>query len=265
MKDIQQICLNGHQITSFVNFKPEEMKSYCSDCGAETITTCPYCGKRIPGGEYITDDYGLDVYTSAKVPDYCEKCGKPFPWTNKEFELKEPNNNVLSETSNQNVFIVHGHNTEIKDQVEQHISDSGFNPIILHKQANLGKTIIEKVEHYGGKSRFAIILCTADDLGCKYLSRPASKTQVFNKKSMTLASQEIQEYKIKIFDSLQKRARQNVVLEFGYFIGLLGRENVIMLYEEGVELPSDMDGFIHIKFDKDWKENLNKEIRAISG
>jgi predicted nucleotide-binding protein len=35
------------------------------------------------------------------------------------------------------------------------------------------------------------------------------------------------------------RARQNVLLELGFFLGKLGRPNVRTLYEEGVEIPSD--------------------------
>jgi len=45
---------------------------------------------------------------------------------------------------------------------------------------------------------------------------------------------------------MQPRARQNVVLELGYFLGTIGRDKVCALYEEGVELPSDYDGVVYV-------------------
>ena len=37
-------------------------------------------------------------------------------------------------------------------------------PIILHEQANEGRTVVEKLEHHGDVS-FAIVLLTPDDVG----------------------------------------------------------------------------------------------------
>jgi len=41
---------------------------------------------------------------------------------------------------------------------------------------------------------------------------------------------------------LRPRARQNVIFELGFSIANAGRERVCVLYEEGVELPSDFHG-----------------------
>lgn len=63
---------------------------------------------------------------------------------------------------------------------------------------------------------------------------------------------------------LNKRARQNVILELGYFIGKLGRSKVAPIYEKGVELPSDMKGIIYTEYDNksnNWKFNLVKELK----
>ena len=43
----------------------------------------------------------------------------------------------------------------------------------------------------------------------------------------------------------KQRARQNVVYEAGYFMGKLGRERVIMLVDEGIDLPSDLQGVVY--------------------
>jgi len=60
------------------------------------------------------------------------------------------------------------------------------------------------------------------------------------------------------------RARQNVVFEPGFFIGALGRSRVAVLYEETVELPSDMNGILYTTLDSQgaWQLSLGRELRA---
>ena len=62
----------------------------------------------------------------------------------------------------------------------------------------------------------------------------------------------------------QARARQNVVFELGYFFGKLGRSRVAVLYEPGVELPSDVSGLLYVEVDQGggWQYRLGKELRA---
>jgi hypothetical protein len=139
-----------------------------------------------------------------------------------------------SKIDTSNVFIVHGHNTAILQTVARTIEKLGLNPIILHEQANSGRTIIEKFEGHSNVG-FAIILLTDDDEG-------KAKTEI----------------------DLKRRARQNVVLELGYFIGKLGRSKVLPLYSEGVELPSDIHGLLYVLLDKaeNWKFAIVKELKA---
>ena len=154
-------------------------------------------------------------------------------------EVKDTSPQVLKhlETAQNNktdVFIVHGHNNEIKINVARTIEKLGLNPIILHEQANSGKTIIEKFEQHSNVG-FAIVLLTDDDIG-----------------------------KAKIEENLNPRARQNVILELGYFIGKLGRNKVCPLYVKGVELPSDLYGLLYLEVDKseNWKFSLAKELKV---
>jgi hypothetical protein len=44
------------------------------------------------------------------------------------------------------IFIVHGHDGEARETVARFLSSIGLEPIILHEQANRGRTVIEKVE-----------------------------------------------------------------------------------------------------------------------
>lgn len=142
---------------------------------------------------------------------------------------------IPTEIATNDVFIVHGHNDKTKIEVARTLEKLGLNPIILHEQANSGKTIIEKFEKYANVG-YAVILLTDDDLG-----------------------------KRKEEDDLSARARQNVILEMGYFLGKLGRDRVCTLYTPGVELPSDLSGILYTELDpKDsWKLRLVKELKAI--
>ena len=135
----------------------------------------------------------------------------------------------------ENIFIVHGHNVAVQQSVARVIEKLGLKPIILHEQPNIGKTIIEKFEKHSDVG-FAIILMTDDDNG-------KSKDEI----------------------DLKSRARQNVILELGYFIGKLGRERILPLHSESVELPSDIHGLLYIPIDKadNWKFAIVKELKAV--
>ena len=108
--------------------------------------------------------------------------------------------------------------------------------IVLREQPNQGRTIIEKFEDYADVG-FAVVLLTADDRG-GLDSVP--------------------------YESQERRARQNVILELGYFLGRLGRSRVCALYVEGVQIPSDYSGVLYVKLDTDgaWRLNLAKELNA---
>jgi predicted nucleotide-binding protein len=159
------------------------------------------------------------------------------------------------------IFIVHGHDGKIKNEVEEFLRSLHLDPIILHKQASLGKTIIEKVEHYSDVG-FAVIVLTGDDRASKYVEYVLSDRPQNPTKEDLVAERE---HTLDRFEmSLKPRARQNVIFEFGYFIGKLGRNKVVALCQEKVERPSDIDGLIYIPLDNkgEWKKELKKEIEA---
>jgi predicted nucleotide-binding protein len=60
------------------------------------------------------------------------------------------------------------------------------------------------------------------------------------------------------------RARQNVILELGYFMGRLGRNRVCALMSGEVEIPSDFGGVVYEPFDASsgWKQKLGRELEA---
>ena len=147
----------------------------------------------------------------------------------------EESSDTPQHTFGNEVFIVHGHDDEAKVTVARFVENLGIEATILHEQANRGQTIPEKFEEHASEAGFAIILLTPDDVG-------ASKDER---------------------DNLKPRARQNVVLELGYFWGRLGRERVCVLYKEEVELPSDMQGILYVPMDNfdGWKHKLAREMK----
>ena len=132
------------------------------------------------------------------------------------------------------VFVVHGHD-DFRHTVEGYLRDLTLRPVLLDSRPNQGRTIIEKLEAHANTS-FAVVLLTPDDQGRKAGS-PAR---------------------------LKFRARQNVVLELGFFLAKLGRDRVCALYVPGVELPSDFHGVLYVELDSDggWRKKLNRELAA---
>jgi predicted nucleotide-binding protein len=134
------------------------------------------------------------------------------------------------------VFVVHGHDNEMKQAVARTLEKLDLEAVILHEKPNRGQTLIEKIERYSDVD-FAVVLLSPDDTGYS------------NAKGL---------------DTAQPRARQNVILELGYFAGKLGRESVMALYRGEIELPTDYDGVLYTPYDGDsgtWRSELVTELK----
>jgi len=183
-----------------------------------------YIQSVIPFTENIYDDIFLKINTLRRIADKI-----PLLSSEKESSPMDKTQVVYSNK----IFIVHGHNNAVKFEVARFIEKLDLKPIILHEQANAGKTIIEKFESHANVG-FAVILLTGDDVG-----------------------------KVKTAEKDSPRARQNVILEWGFFIGKLGRNKVCALYEKGVELPSDLHGLLYLSLDdQGWQMELARELKA---
>lgn len=140
---------------------------------------------------------------------------------------------------NNQIFVVHGHDEEMKQSVARIIEKLGLKPIILHEQPHQGRTIIEKFTEYADGVSFAVVLLSPDDKGYK---------------------------KDRSSEAAKFRARQNVILELGFFLGKLGRNNVVALFknESNFELPSDYDGVLYTPFDNSgrWQFDLVRELKS---
>ena len=138
---------------------------------------------------------------------------------------------------NNKIFVVHGHDKEMKQTVARTLEKLDLEPVILHEQPNRGRAIIDKFEDCSEAISFAIILLSPDDKGCKKNNFPGSA---------------------------KLRARQNVILELGYFIGKLGRTKVLVLFkdEPDFEHPSDFVGVLYTSFKDGWELEMVKELQS---
>ena len=139
-------------------------------------------------------------------------------------------------TFGDDVFIVHGRDEAAKHAMARFVERLGLKPIILDEQPNAGLTIIEKLEREAKNVGFAIALLTPDDVGA---------------------------LKDEADDQPKPRARQNVILELGYFMGKLGRKKVCLLIKGELENPSDLDGILYVPMasSNGWQLQLAKEMK----
>ncbi len=149
-------------------------------------------------------------------------------------ELEEPLSQKQHPVSSREVFVVHGRDEDALRAVEQVIRSLGLEPVVLYKQPNQGRTVIEQFEKHSDVG-FAVVLLTPDDLA-------------HNKKTPK---------------EIEERARQNVILELGYFMAKLGRDCVCALKKGEVDRPSDIHDVLYVEMDEGgaWREQLAQEMR----
>ena len=142
-----------------------------------------------------------------------------------------------------NVFVIHGHGTELLGRVKEYIVSLGLNPVILNEEMCVAKPIIEYLKEYLDKNvvSHAVSLLSFDEFG--YVKNDPSQKR--------------------------PRARTNAYSETLMAIKELGNENVTIIKEIGLDLGkdfSDLQGIYHVRYDKDgdnifWKEKLKKSLK----
>lgn len=134
----------------------------------------------------------------------------------------------LEEKMNDKIFISHGHNELLKYKLKDFIQNTLHRePLILSEMPNNGMTVVEKLEAASKLCNVAIVLLTKDD--------------------------ETKEGGM--------RARQNVIHEIGFFQGKYGRQKVILLREQGVEIFSNISGILRIEFTSSHFEEIYDTLR----
>jgi len=137
------------------------------------------------------------------------------------------------------IFIVHGHDEEMKQAAARTLEKLDLTPIILHEQPDGNKTIMEKIEQYSDVG-FAVIILSPDDFAYPKDEDPRKG---------------------------KYRARQNVIMELGFFLAKLGRKGVFILcrQDDNFEMPSDYSGILYTPYDNAgyWKYKMVDEMKLI--
>lgn len=129
------------------------------------------------------------------------------------------------------VFIIHGHDNEMKQEVQLLLTRAGLDEVVLHECSDKGRTIIDKLIEESSEGVYVVALLSPDD----------------------------------VLKNGDFRARQNVILEIGYFLGKFGKEKVRLLKRGNVEIPSDLQGILYQEFDEQgsWRMKLLKELSDV--
>jgi len=150
------------------------------------------------------------------------------------------------------VFLVHGHDHRFRDEVEEHLQTLGIEPIILSRARGKSRSLLDRFEALATQAKFAVVLMSPDDLG-------AARRQYEDKERGGEKT-------------LKYRARENVILELGFFYGRLGWDHVFVVQKPAdynwpdFEMPSDLAGAIGLAgpVDVDWRDELTDKLRNAS-
>ena len=134
------------------------------------------------------------------------------------------------------IFLVHGSDNEMKSDVSKILQTLDLDPIILHENLDMMKNLIEKINDYSHIS-FAVVLLSSDDLAYSKEITP---------------------------DDGKNRVIQNVIFELGYFLGRLGKQNVIAIYlkKKGFEIPNNYNGVLWVEYKTGWYFELIRELQT---
>lgn len=120
------------------------------------------------------------------------------------------------EADKRSVFISHGRGVEwMKLQLFLE-KEAGVSTVELSQVTSFGRTVIAKLRDAAERCSHAVIVMTGDDYDVEG----------------------------------QARVRENVMHEIGYFQGCLGLDRVVLLYEDGVSMPSNLGGIVFVSFDR---------------
>lgn len=132
------------------------------------------------------------------------------------------------------VFISHGRAQDWRKTQAFIEKQLGYGTIELEQEVSMGRTIIQKLNDASDKCSCAVIVMTGDDI---------AQDQV--------------------------RARENVMHEIGFFQGKYGLNRIVLLHEEGVNIPTNLAGIVYTPFPKGTIEategKLMSELQTIFG
>jgi predicted nucleotide-binding protein len=150
------------------------------------------------------------------------------------------------------MFLVYGHDREFREEVEEYVRTRGYEPVVLERKPGSGVSILSKFLDHASKAQLALVLLSPDDLAISKLDYDALPAE-------------------DRVHQLQFRARENVILELGFFYGKLGFENVFVVMKRPskrfprFETPSDLGGlyFTNLDAEFDWRVELDDFLSGL--
>ena len=127
-------------------------------------------------------------------------------------------------------FIAFGKDYLAALELKNFLNKLDIEPIILDEQPDLGLSVVEKFEKYAKQCNVAFIIMSPDDnvkdkLGSEFYA-----------------------------------ARQNVIMELGWFMRHVGRSNIIIIHKEGTHIPSNISGILFLPYKQSILE-ISERIR----
>jgi predicted nucleotide-binding protein len=154
--------------------------------------------------------------------------------------MRQPGNGAVSGADRmRQVFLAHGRDQKWMQAVANLLERAGPHAVtVLNEPQDDRRTLAEQFGEQVAGSQYAVVLLTADDVGAPRLH-----------------SEEEPYY--------SPRARQGVVFEMGFLVAALSPSCVCVLYEDGVELPCDLDGIAYVRLDfaGTWQSKLLLHLR----
>ena len=176
---------------------------------------------------------------AVKLSNALQTLGLPFaselgvlngPWNNNALSTAM---SLLGVNHKPRLLIIHGHGSDRYKLTEWLRASLGITDLIIMQQEfGSGRTLPEKFETMAEEADGAIAIATPDDLGGIVGNVPESL-----------------------------RARQNVWIEVGWIWGRLGRNKLTLLCKGEIEIPSDLQGMEHYRYNHSPLE-VTESIRA---
>jgi predicted nucleotide-binding protein len=143
---------------------------------------------------------------------------------------------VINKVRSNKIFLIHGKDEQMKLDVSRILEALNLEPVILREKLTKRQNIIENINDYDYVS-FAVVLLSPDDL-----------TSTDGKNS----------------DNAKYLGNHNVIFELGYFLGRLGKQNVVALFrkKKGFKIPIDYSGVLWIEYKLGWYYELINQLKA---
>ncbi|MBS1586021.1 MAG: nucleotide-binding protein [Bacteroidetes bacterium] len=129
-------------------------------------------------------------------------------------------------------FIIHGHAKVELLELKDFLIKIGVQPVVFEHEEDFGDTIIDKFERLAKNCQVAFALLTPDDRISTGKSNVVSRV-----------------------------ARQNVLLEMGWFLRHAGRQGLVVLHKKNTEIPSNISGVLYLPFNNSVLE-VSEQIRS---